>query len=319
MSAHPKLARIMKFLKRDIWIINSNEFSKRKARALKYLKVTLLVIEDVARQKIGLRGVALAFFSVMALVPGVAMAFAVTNGFGFGDKLAELLLEYFSDREDLVQQIMGYANNILAATGNGIFGIVTFLSFIWLVFWLMIQVENAFNYVWKAEKSRNIWKRVSFYIVFTLLFPFVLTMFMATIFQFLHGNGLVSVLVNIPFWDQISKFVSWLVIYALTVLVMTLMFKFIPSPKVNVGAAWRAALVTAAFFCLFQFMYVAAQVAFNRWNSVFGAVAAIPFLMVWLNISWQIVLYGAELAYAFQHVDDNLSAETETDGKLSAD
>ncbi|MBO4499272.1 MAG: YihY/virulence factor BrkB family protein [Bacteroidaceae bacterium] len=319
MSSNLKLSRIKKFLKRDIWIIDRSELDKRKARVLKYLKVTLLVIGDVARQKIGLRGVALAFFSVMALVPGVAMTFAVTNGFGIDDKLAELMLVYFSDSEDLVQQIMGYANNILAATGNGIFGIVTFLSFIWLVFWLMIQVENAFNYVWKAEKSRNLWKRVSFYIVFTLLFPLVLIMFMATVFQFINGDGLVSLLVNIPFWDKISKFVSWLLIYILTSFVLTLMFKFIPSPKVNLGEAWRASLVTAFFFCLFQFLYVAAQVAFNRWNSVFGAVAAIPFLMVWLNISWQIVLYGAELAYAFQHVDDNIPAETEADGKLSSD
>lgn len=299
-----KLKRIAQFLTHDIWLLDRTEFSERKARALKYLQITMLVIDDVGKRKIGLRGVALAFFSIMALVPGVALAFAVTDGFGFADKLQELLLTYFADKADLIQTILGYADNILTATSKGGFGIVTFLSFIWLVFWLMIQVENAFNYVWKAEQSRAFWKRMGFYIALVLLLPFVITMFMATMLMFTNGSGLVSLLVHIPFWDDISDVVSWLIIYGITALVLSLMFKFIPAPKVIYREALRAGLITAVFFVLFQFIYVSAQVAFNRWNSVFGAVAAIPFLMVWLNFSWQIVLYGAELAYAFQHVDE---------------
>ena len=312
------LKRIIRFLKDDIWSLDMSLLGQHKARALKYMQVTMLVIDDVGKRKIGIRGVALAFFSIMALVPGVALAFAVTNGFGFGDKLQELLLTYFADRADLVQTILGYADNILTATSNGGFGIVTFLSFVWLVFWLMIQVENAFNYVWKADTSRAFWKRISFYIVLSLLLPFVISMFMATALMFTNGSGLVSLLVNIPFWNDISDIVSWLIIYGATAMVLSLMFKFIPAPKVIYSEALRAGLITAVFYVLFQFIYVSAQVAFNRWNTVFGAVAAIPFLMVWLNFSWQIVLYGAELAYAFQHLDEYVSSQT-NNGKLPAD
>lgn len=310
------LDRIRRFLTEDIWTIDRTAFGRRKARGVRYLQITILVCHDVGRQKIGLRGVALAFFSIMALVPGVALAFAITNGFGFADNLEEMLLRNFADQADLVQKILGYADNILMATSNGGFGIVTFLSFVWLVFWLMIQVENAFNYVWKADISRVFWKRLSVYVALALLLPFVLLMFMATALMFTDGYGIVALLVNIPFWEQISDFLSWLIIYGMTALVLSLMYKFIPAPKVYFKEAARAAFVTAAFFCLFQFAYVAAQVAFNRWNSVFGAVAAIPFLMVWLNISWQIVLYGAELAYAFQHVDDFVAPSQ--NGKLLA-
>lgn len=309
--------KIRQFLAEDVWKIDRNLLTRGRARALKYLQIVILVCKDVGRQKIGLRGVALAFFSIMALVPGVALAFAVTDGFGIADNLEALLLTYFADRSDLIQTILGYADNILQATTNGGFGIVTFLSFIWLVFWLMIQVENAFNYVWKADISRVFWKRISVYFALALLLPFVIIMFMATALMFTDGSGLVSLLVDIPFWDKISSLLSWLIIYGITAMVMSLMFKFIPSPKVKYREALRSAFVTAVFFVVFQFIYVAAQVAFNRWNSVFGAVAAIPFLMVWLNISWQIVLYGAELAYAFQHVDDYVIPEM--NGKLSPD
>ncbi len=304
------LSRIKKFLTEEVWTIHPDEFSKMKARALRYLQVTLVVIDDVGKQKIGLRGVALAFFSMMAFVPGVALAFAITNGFGLGGKLAELLYSAFDESEDIVQIILGYADNILSITSKGLFGVITFLSFIWLVFWLMIQVENAFNYVWKAEVSRVFWKRISVYIALAFMLPFVLIMFMATMLMFTEGNGIVSVLVNIPFWNEISGVLSWLIIYAVTALIMSLMFKLIPAPKVKYDEALRAAMITALFFCLFQFIYVTAQVAFNRWNNVFGAVAAIPFLMVWLNVSWQILLIGAKLAYAFQFVDEYLEKES---------
>lgn len=299
--------RIRLFIARDVWRLDPSSFGSRRANAFKYVKVTFLLGRNASRQKIGLRGVALAFFSIMALVPGVALAFAVTNGFGFGEKLEQLLLSYFSQSEELVQVVLGYANNILAVTSNGGFGIITFLSFIWLVFWLMIQVEDAFNYVWKYTVSRPFWKRVGVYVALSLLLPFVIIMFLATALMFTNGNGLVALLVNIPFWNRISGFLSWLIIYAVTAFVLSLMFKFIPAPQVRYGDAFRAALITAVVFCLFQSVYVAAQVAFNRWNSIFGAVAAVPFLMVWLNMSWQIVLYGAELCYAFQYVDNRNS------------
>lgn len=310
-----RIKRAKEFLTTGVWKLDREELSAKKARLVRYLQVVLLTFRDVSNQKIGLRAVSLAFFSTMALIPCVALAFAVTNGFGLADKLGELLLSSFPGNEGMVQYIMTYAYNIVGIASNGWFGVITFLSFIWLVFWLMIQVENAFNYVWEAERNRSLWKRISVYFGIIILLPFILIMFMAIILQFNNGGGLAS-LIHIPFWEKISGWVSWLIIYGLTVVVLSLMYKFIPSPKVKYAKAFQSSLFTGAVFCLFQWFYVVAQVAFNRWNTVFGAVAAIPFLMVWLNISWQIILIGSELAFAFQHVDEY---KLDQHGKLFAD
>lgn len=310
-----RLSKVKEFLKTDVWKLDRSEFGRRGAKAIKYLQVFLITMKDVSNQKIGLRAVSLAFFSIMSLIPCVALAFAVTDGFGLAGKLTDLLLRAFPGNGTMIDTISGYANNIVATASQGGFGIVTFLSFIWLVFWLMIQVENAFNYVWKAEKSRNIWQRIGVYIGIVILLPLVVLMFLTTVLLFNDGYGLVS-LINIPFWDQISTGLSWLLVYGVTAMVLSLMYKFIPSPKVQYTKALQAAFIAALFFCAFQWLYVTTQVAFNRWNTVFGAVAAIPFLMVWLNISWQIVLIGAEVAYAFQHVDEY---KLDRNGKLFAD
>ncbi|MCQ2110360.1 MAG: YihY/virulence factor BrkB family protein [Bacteroidaceae bacterium] len=281
-----------------IWDIDMFRFGEKKGRSLNVLKIILVTLEDFRRQKVGLRAVSLAFFSTIAIIPCFALAFSVSNGFGLGEKLEELLLQNFSESEDVIRQILVYANNVIATTHNGGFGIVSFLYFIWLVFWLMIQVESAFNYVLKAQRSRSMWKRISVYMALAVSLPFVVMMFLSTMLLFSQGNGLVS-LINIPFWDTISGVVSWLLVYVFTVLALTVMYKFIPSCIVPFSKAFRAGAITGIMFILFQAIYVATQVFFNRLSGVFGAVAAIPFMMIWLNIAWFIVLIGAKLTYAY--------------------
>lgn len=303
MGKKEKINRINNFLRSEIWTINPEKFGKKKARATRHLKVFLMTLTTFSNQKVGYIATSLAFFSTIALIPCVALIFAVTQGFGIEDRLEELLLLNFAEKEEIIRQVLKYSNNVIEVTNNGRFGIITFLSFIWLVFWLMIQVEKAFNYVWRVRKSRRLIKRVSVYFAILFLVPFVLVMFLSTTLMFTQGNGLVSTLVTIPFMDKISIGLSWAITYIGIAIILTMMYIFIPGTKVYLKRALQAALITAVMFCLFQWIYVETQIFFTRLNGVFGAVAAIPFLMIWLNTSWFIVLFGSELTYAFQNVE----------------
>lgn len=303
MNRENRISRLFRFISKDIWEIDLNLFGKHRARYGRYLKVLLMTLSTFRNQKVNYRAVALAYFTTMALIPCVAVAFAITSGFGIGDRLEELLLLNFSGREEIIRQILLYANNIISIMENGTFGVVSAISFIWMVFWLMIQVEKAFNYIWEVNISRNIWKRIGAYFAIVLLLPFVIVMFLSTTLLFSHGNGLMSAIFSGPIWQEISEGMTWLVSYGITVLVLTLMYKFIPGAKVKIFRAFQAAIITAIFFCLFQWIYLETQIFFNRLNGVFGALAAIPFLMMWLNFSWFIVLFGVELSYAFQNVE----------------
>lgn len=303
MKKLAKIRKIIDYLKSGIWEENTAEVTPHRAGVIKYLKISLMTFISFSDQKVSYRAVSLAYFSLMALVPFVALAFAVTQGFGIGSKLEELLLLNFSDRADIVKQILQYANNVVQITNQGAFGVVNFLCFIWLVFWMLIQVEEAFNYIWETTQSRNILQRAGTYLIITFLLPFVLVMFLSTTLLFTQGNGIVGSLISIPFLDEISEWFAWGALYIVVVGVLTLMYKFIPSAKVSIKKAFRASLIVAVAFCLFQWIYVEGQISFSRLNGVFGAVAAIPFLMIWLNWSWYIILFGAELTYAFHNVD----------------
>jgi len=285
------------------WELELPRLGEEQAKKLDRLKVMLIAGMDFRDQRIGLRAVNLAFSSCLALVPTIALAFFITQGFGLSETLEQLLMENFSEHQDIVAQVMSYADNVIEATNHGIAGKLSFLLFIWLLFWLMIQVESAFNYAMKTQKPRKIWKRIGVYAALAVTLPFIAILFLSTMLQFSGGNGLASY-INFPFWEQISGALSWLIIYAVVVLALSVMYKFIPSIYIPFRFALKSALVTGIIFCLFQAIYVATQMFFNRLNGVFGAMAAVPFLMIWLNFSWFIVLLGAKLVYAYMNRDE---------------
>ena len=81
------------------------------------------------------------------------------------------------------------------------------------------------------------------------------------------------------------------------------MYKFIPNYKVLYSNAIRSAALSGFVFTLLQYLYMETQLFVTRLNMIYGAVAAIPLFMFWMNFGWFIILFGAELSYAYQNVD----------------
>ena len=153
--------RLKNFLRDDIWELEMEELSKARARFIKYMKVLIITIKTFSAQKIGFQAVALSFFSTMSVVPIIAIVFAVTGGLGLGDRLETLLYNYFENSQATIDIILGAANNIIETSLGGGMGLVSGLLFVWIVVWMMLSVERVFNNVWKVQKPRNIFKRLS--------------------------------------------------------------------------------------------------------------------------------------------------------------
>ena len=126
----------------------------------------------------------------------------------------------------------------------------------------------------------------------------------------LNGIG-----IGLEFFPNIGYLLQWIIFYGIVVLAFTIMFKYIPNVKVRFDAAFPASLITALAFVGMQFIYLETQLMVSRMNAVYGAFAAIPLFLIWMNISWTIILIGAEISHANQYVDaydndlDSLEAE----------
>lgn len=296
-----KTYNLKNFFRNDIWELNLEELSKARARFVKYVKVMMITIRTFSSEKIGFQAVALSFFSTMAVVPFVAIMFAITNGLGLAERLTELLYSYFDNSQQIIDTILGFAQNLINTAQSNSVGLISALLFAWIVVWMMMSVERVFNNVWRVQKSRNLIKRLSVIIGMILVSPFIVMVFFGGSFIYSHALGYLGL--DMETMSTIKTIITWLLFGAIATFTFSAMYKFIPNVDVAYSNALIAAVPSGIAFTVMNYLYLETQVMVTRLNGVYGAFAAVPLFMVWVNIGWYTILIGAELSYAFQHVD----------------
>ena len=293
--------RFRDFIREDIWDVEMEELSRAKARFVKHMKVLLITIKTFSAEKIGFQAVALSFFSTMSVVPFMAIVFAITGGLGLADKLTDFLYSYFNNSQQAIDMVLEFAHNIINTAQSSTMGLLSALTFAFIVVWMMLNVEKVFNNVWCVQSSRNILKRLSIIIPMLIVAPFVILVFFGG--SILYSHALHNLGFDVEEFSIFKNILTWVLFGMVATFTFSMMYKFIPNAKVKYIEALRAAFIAAIPFTLVQYTYLETQVFVTRLNSIFGAFAAVPLFMVWINIGWFIILIGAELSYAFQHVD----------------
>lgn len=295
---------LIEFLTYDIWRLDFSKPQRFSEKVTRRIQVAVLTASRYFTGRIGRESVFLSFYSAMSLVPLVAIVLFVSWSFGLDKQLIEMIQPYLGDNKHIADMVLGWANNIVSQTRSGLFGVISFLAFIWIVIWLMLSIEDTFNHIWNVGRSRNFFKSLGIYLLILILIPFVLIFF-------LYGAGyytsVVSELSELGKYGVIKFFASssyWLIFYGAALLVFALMYKFIPHVKVRFRDCVKAAIWTALAFVLLQYLYLETQMMVTRMNGVYGAFAAIPLMMIWLNYSWQIILFGVYLTYSYEHIAD---------------
>jgi len=311
------ISRIVKFLTTDMWTLNMDDLSRWKARLIRDLKTVFVTLTTFTEQKIGFQVTALAYQCTMAFVPMLAIAFFITSRVGLSDYLDSFIRSNIED-ERILGVLLNAAGNIVNTAQSGLFGAISMLSFVWVVIWLMMTVARVFNNVWKVKKQRNFFKQFFVVIGIIILAPFMLLMFSLT--SIVYSNVLNLILPDtLIASSSIRSFVGWLIFAALSILVISAMYKYIPACRVRYCFAFKAAVYAGIAFTALQYLYIETQVMVTKQSAIYGAIAALPLFMIWLNFGWTIILYGAELSYAFQNVDryNVSSAELDEFGRSS--
>lgn len=289
MGIKDKYRKTRKFIAEDVWNVELETLGSFRRKFVQSIKVTVLTIRTFNSQKIGFQSVALSFFCTMAVVPFIAVALALTKGLGLSDKLEALLYANFPNSPDVIQSVMIYADNIIQRASSSVLGFISAAFFVWLVIWMMLCVERVFNNVWRVRKNRRFVTRFGRDVVIVIVAPLLML---------LQYFGAIMLSGAIP-----SNSLKWILMIPMSILVFSLMYKYIPNTKVYYKNALKASVASALAFTAIQFIYVESQIFLTRLSGIYGAVAAIPFFMFWLNFSWFAILVGAELSYAFQNVD----------------
>ena len=240
------------------------------------------------------RSAALTFYTLMSLVPLLALVFAVVKGFGLADGLVENLYELFPQHPETVDYIVGFAENALARTQGGVVAAVGLVMLFWAVIRVFGSIENAFNNIWEVKVERSIARQWTDYIAVVMIVPVLWILANAV------GNYIEQALGLYDKWyfTTLSRLASMVVIWTM----FTLLYLIIPNARVRFQSALMAGIVAGTIFLLFQWGYVYVQRWMTSYNAVYGSFAALPLFLIWMQTSWEILLFGGELSFAYQNI-----------------
>ncbi len=293
--------RITQFIFHDIWRITEHELSKGKRIPYRLVKVIIIAIRGLKDDQLKVRASALTYSIMFALVPLIALFIAVGKGFGFDDIVQSWLEQALIAQRDLIPFIMDFVHRYLETAQGGIFVGIGIVILLYSVMNFFKQFENAFNSIWQVQKSRSYLRQFTTYFSALFLVP-VFIIFSSGISIFIQNITAKNELFTIfsPFVQFLVKMAPYFIIW----LVFTLIYLVIPNTKVKFGNALIAGLIAGTAFQVFQNLYIFIQVYLSRYNMVYGSFAAIPLLLLWLQISCLIVLLGAEISYAAQNLQN---------------
>jgi membrane protein len=285
-----RIEQARRFINSGVWELEPESLTRARRAGLRTLRVIMLVIRGFKEDQCPVHAAALTFISVMSLVPFLVILFAVAKGLGF-EKASELLLQKTASMPaDFQQAIIKILATVESASARAM-GSIGIILFLWVAIKMLSSVEDTFNLVWGVKTPRTLLDKIRNYIVVIFAVPILL----------LIANVAVPVLVG--FADKLSwaSPVLSLVPVLIMSLAFTMMYLFLPNTKVQFSAAFCGAFVSALLAVLFQFAMIGVGFGVSKYNNTYGALAAIPIFLFWMQTSWMILLMGAEVAFSVQN------------------
>lgn len=290
----------IRFVTYDIWRITENELSGIKRIYIYMAKTMILAVRGFQRENLSTRASALTYSTLLAIVPLLAVIVAIASGFGFQEILRNGLYEYLPGHESQLDKAFGFAENYLSMAQGGIFLGIGLVLLLYTVINLISTIEDTFNDIWQIPKSRPWHRKITDYLALFIILPLLMTLssgisiFLSTI----RSSFLSEYVFFTPFVDLILKMAP----FVITILFFTVLFILLPNTKVRFLNALVAGVVTGLAFQFVQFLYISGQIWVSKYNAIYGSFAALPLLLLWLQISWLLCLFGAEMVYASQNV-----------------
>ncbi len=296
--------KVINFVKNDIWRIRLKSLPRRKSFLIKNMRVILVALRGFDEDKCQLRASALTFYSLLSIVPVVAMAFGVAKGFGFDKILEQQLLNRAPGQEEVIKQVISFSNALLANTKGGLVAGIGVAVLFWTVIKVLGNIEKSFNDIWGIKEQIGLARKFSDYLSIMLICPFLVVISSsATVFIAAQITNIIHKFSFLGVFSGLVFFALKLLPYAVLWLLFTFIYMFMPNTKVNFKSAVLAGIAAGTLYQVLQWAYVNFQIGVARYNAVYGSFAALPLFLVWLQLSWLVVLFGAEVSFAHQNVD----------------
>ncbi|MFH2060009.1 MAG: YihY/virulence factor BrkB family protein [Pseudomonadota bacterium] len=268
----------------------------------KFIKVMVFAVKGFRADRCDLRASSLTLFTLLSIVPVMAMAFGIAKGFGFKEMLESQVLKLFAGNEEVMQNILTFSSNLLEKTKGGLMAVFGIILLFYSLIKLIGHIENAFNKIWWINDDRPLIRKFTDYIaisitagilvIFSSSGNIFITAYLEKFLVYLKLPGSIENLISLGF--NIFPFLPiWLL--------FIFFYIFIPNKKVDIKATLAGGIIAGTIFQLVQMVYLKSQVGVSNYNAIYGSFAALPLFLIWLQTSWAIVLFGAEVAFSWEN------------------
>jgi membrane protein len=264
----------------------------------------VLAVRGFDEDKCAFRASALTFYSLLSVVPVIAMMFGVAKGFGLEKRVETEIVKRMQGQEEVAERIINFADSMLEKASGGFIAGVGVAFLFWAIIKVLSNIESSFNDIWGVKTARSIGRKFSDYLSMMLLCPFLLVM--ASSATVVISSQVRHIIEKIPVVSTLGPVIVLplkLLPYCTIWIAFTFVFIFMPNTKVKLKSGLLAGIVAGTFFQIVQWIYINFQIGAAKYGAIYGSFAALPLFLLWLQISWLVVLFGAELSFAHQNVE----------------
>ncbi|WP_068473677.1 YihY/virulence factor BrkB family protein [Saccharicrinis aurantiacus] len=302
------IQRAVKYFTEDIWRVQKFELSKPHVLIINTVRIIYLAVKGFIYDRCQQKASALTFYSLLSVVPLLALILGIATGFGLDNVVERELIKHLSTQREVLDYVLKMAKNYVSHTNEGIIVGVGLVLLFWSVMKVLGNIEQSFNEIWEVTRARSFARKFTDYLAILVVGLLFLVSTSSMLVFVANKFGEIELFNNNGFAEAINLLLP----FSLTSVVFTLLFYIMPNTKVTILSAAVGGIVAGILFQLLQYYYFHFQVGVSRYNSIYGSFAALPLFLIWLQSSWLIVLFGAEIAFAVQNVN---SYEFEADTK----
>lgn len=298
----PQLSRsdLEAAVRRTIWETDLSTLPWWKAWTIASARVVYAVVRDLSAGQLTMRAMSLVYTTLLSMVPLLAISFSVLKAFGVHNKIEPFLLNFLAPLgekgAEITNRIIGFVENV----DVGVLGAMGLALLLYTVVALMQKIERAFNYTWRVPHDRPLGQRFSGYLSVLVIGP-VLIFSSLGVTATLTGTGLLDTLAGIEPFGALIKFVSRLIPYAIVIGAFTFIYIFMPNTKVRLRSAFIGALVAGVLWETTGWVFASFVVGSTKYTAIYSAFATLIMFMIWLYLSWLILLIGANIAFYDQY------------------
>ena len=294
---------LFKRLNHIIWHTPLSEISRGKTFVFKQLRIIVIAARGFYNDKVQLRASALTLYSLLSIIPIVAIVFAIAKGFNVVDKIKILVEEKFPSQQENFKWLWTEAEKAINGTSGGYMAGIGIIIFFLAVMSLLNNIESSFNHIWQIRSSRPWHRKFTDYLTIMLIAPVFIIL--SSGINFFISTQLPEYMINAPILDFFKPVISFLVKFApylLSWIALTVLFIVMPNAKVKFVPALISGVIAGTILQGIQWLYIDLQFGITKLGYLYGSFAAVPLFLVWLQTSWIVVLLGAEISFANQNI-----------------